>query len=88
MRVSINKPGSSRLNSLDDVKVMMKRCLSPPPPTPSGEVGKGEGGDDMGRRDQADERTIKRHPAASCGLSPLQIKTVSLNERKEVMITN
>lgn len=39
MWVSINKPRSSRLNSLDDVKVMMKRCLSCPPAQPTGKRG-------------------------------------------------
>lgn len=32
----------------------------------------------MGRRDEADARTIIPHPAASCGLSPLKIKTLFL----------
>lgn len=56
-----------------------------PPSTPSGEVG---GVDNTGRRDEADEWTNKPHPAASCGLSPLKIKTLSLNERNEGMNTN
>lgn len=44
--------------------------------------------DNTGRRDAADKWTNKPHPAASCGLSPLKIKTLSLNEQNEGMNTN